>query len=139
MRKDIFDLLGQRLGRAFATLDQNMDTAFENFDTAFESMDASFSQTTTTLGGLNYRVEKSKGLVLIIVEVPGCSQDDVKVALADGNVSVTAKAQTKQFRVGTSVKLSDIKASVKHGLLTIRVVKAVQPESPQGVVPITKD
>jgi HSP20 family protein len=127
-------------------LNRFFDNLGRRLDTLFDGIEATFDEIPTLPPAGNYRIEKGEGQVTIRVEVPGCSSEDVQVGLADGIITVTAKApllgagatQVHQFRVGRKVDVGDITAKVTNGLLTLAAKADNQPAPPQGSVTVSQ-
>lgn len=140
----------QDVSRLLDNMGRRMDRMFENMDTLFDEV---FPESFSTAPATSYRVTKGKNQVTIQVAVPGCTDKDVQVSLADGIISVVAEnplahiaphrgdgslKKEYQFRVGHKVNVIDIAAKVTHGLLTIEVKGQIQPTPPSGSVKVTK-
>ena len=84
---------------------------------------------------------------LLEVDLPGYSKDDIKIDVTDGYLTINAKVNneekeekknyvrrerftgevTRSFYVGEDIKVDEIKASFKNGILNLEVPK-VNPE-----------
>lgn len=128
--------LGRKLDRFFEQVEREFAEIGAAFDREFTVVD---EKTVSSRPGC--KVEKVKGQTTILVEVPGCSPQDVQVHLADGIVTVKAPTlngdRVYQFRVGVKVDASDITATVKDGLLTLLIKRDQQPAPPSGTVKVT--
>jgi HSP20 family molecular chaperone IbpA len=125
---NFLDRLGRMADRMFDDLDRRLGTIFDY-------------EEDSTLGVNRYRVNKDDKGVTITVEVPGFGPDDLEVTLDNAILTVTDKAKTpnvlRRFRVSRRTEAEDIEATVKHGLLIIRIHTASKTEAPQGSVKVT--
>ena len=97
----------------FGGIDRAWD-AFFDANTPFYS-----SQTR----GLSYEIKPGEDAVVAEVEVPGCSPEDVKVNCEGRAIHVTTPRGNAYFTVGARIDMDHIEASIRHGLLTLRVPK----------------
>ena len=72
---------------------------------------------------LSYEVKPSENAVVAEVEVPGCSPTDVKVTCEGRAIHVVTPRGNAYFTVGARIDMDNIEASIRHGLLTLRVPK----------------
>ena len=77
----------------------------------------------TRTSGLNYEIKPGEEAVLAEVEVPGCSPADVKVTCEGRAIHVTTPRGNAYFTVGARIDMDHVEASIRHGLLTLRVPK----------------
>lgn len=71
------------------------------------------------------------------IEVPGASAKDVSVTVNGGHLTVTVKGRrpfTRQYLLSVRVDPSNIRATVKDGLLTLEFNKT---EKPSATVPVS--
>ena len=73
--------------------------------------------------GLSYEIKPSEDAVIAEVEVPGCSQADVKITVEGRAILVETPRGNAYFTVGARIDMDHIEASIRHGLLTLRVPK----------------
>ena len=73
--------------------------------------------------GLSYEVKPGEDAVIAEVEVPGCDPSDVKVHCEGRAIHVTTPRGNAYFTVGARIDMDHIEASIRHGLLTLRVPK----------------
>ena len=73
--------------------------------------------------GLSYEIKPSEDAVIAEVEVPGCSQTDVKINVEGRAIHVETPRGNAYFTVGARIDMDHIEASIRHGLLTLRVPK----------------
>jgi HSP20 family molecular chaperone IbpA len=122
------------------------DTMFETIETHISGRFDSFSTDALTRS-TRYRVNKAKDGVVIMIEVPGLTHDDVTVTLDDAVLTINATGEpmegytfefNEQFRVSPNLEMKHIKASVKNGLLTVTLTRDTPPASAKGTVPISE-
>ena len=73
--------------------------------------------------GLSYEIKADDEDVVAEVEVPGVAPSDVKVRLEGRAIHVETPRGNAYFTIGSRVDQDKVTASVKHGLLTLRVPK----------------
>ena len=73
--------------------------------------------------GLSYEIKPGEDAVTAEVEVPGCSPEDVKVSCEGRAIHVVTPRGNAYFTVGARIDMDHIEASIRHGLLTLRVPK----------------
>ena len=73
--------------------------------------------------GLSYEIKPEEDAIIAEVEVPGVAPEDVKVRLEGRAIHVETPRGNAYFTVGSRVDQDQVTASVKHGLLTLRVPK----------------
>ena len=73
--------------------------------------------------GLSYEIKPDDEAVVAEVEVPGVAPEDVKVRLEGRAILVETPRGNAYFTVGSRVDQDKVAASIKHGLLTLRVPK----------------
>lgn len=73
--------------------------------------------------GLSYEIKSEEDAVIAEVEVPGVSPKDVKVRVEGRAVHVETPRGNAYFTIGARVNQDGVTASVRHGLLTLRVPK----------------
>ena len=79
-----------------------------------------FSNKTRSLA---YEIKPGEDAVIAEVEVPGCSPADVKVTCEGRAIHVVTPRGNAYFTVGARIDMDHIEASIRHGLLTLRVPK----------------
>ena len=72
---------------------------------------------------LSYQIKPGEDAVIAEVEVPGCNPSDVKVTCEGRAIHVTTPRGNAYFTVGARIDMDNIEASIRHGLLTLRVPK----------------
>ena len=73
--------------------------------------------------GLSYEIKPGEDAVMAEVEVPGVDPQDVKVSCEGRAIHVTTPRGNAYFTVGARIDMDNIEASIRHGLLTLRVPK----------------
>ena len=73
--------------------------------------------------GLSYEIKPGEDAVIAEVEVPGCAPSDVKVSCEGRAIHVTTPRGNAYFTVGARIDMDHIEASIRHGLLSLRVPK----------------
>ena len=73
--------------------------------------------------GLSYEIKPGEDAVMAEVEVPGVDPKDVKVNCEGRAIHVTTPRGNAYFTIGARVNQDGVTASVRHGLLTLRVPK----------------
>ena len=73
--------------------------------------------------GLSYEIKPDEEAVVAEVEVPGVAPEDVKVRLEGRAILVETPRGNAYFTVGSRVDQDGVTATVKHGLLSLRVPK----------------
>ena len=73
--------------------------------------------------GLNYEIKPGEDAVFAEVEVAGCSPADVKVTCEGRAIHVETPRGNAYFTVGARIDMDHIEASIRHGLLSLRVPK----------------
>mgnify|MGYP003635238937 FL=1 len=73
--------------------------------------------------GRSYEIKPDDDVVVAEVEVPGVAPEEVKVRLEGRAIHVETPRGNAYFTVGSRVDQDKVTASVKHGLLTLRVPK----------------
>ena len=85
--------------------------------------DPSTSAYSTKTRGLSYEIKPGDEAVTAEVEVPGCSPADVKVTCEGRAIHVETPRGNAYFTVGARIDMDHIEASIRHGLLSLRVPK----------------
>ena len=96
----------------------SMDKAWEAFFDA--GYPGSYANQTR---GLSYEIKPGEDAVTAEVEVPGCAPEDVKVNCEGRAIHVVTPRGNAYFTVGARIDMDNIEASIRHGLLTLRVPK----------------
>lgn len=73
--------------------------------------------------GLSYEIKPEEDAVLAEVEVPGVDPKDVKVTVEGRALLVETPRGNAYFTIGARIDMDNIEASVRNGLLTLRVPK----------------
>ena len=87
------------------------------WDTFFESSNLNGNR------GLSYEIKSEEEAVVAEVEVPGVDPKDVKVRVEGRAIHVETPRGNAYFTIGARVNQDGVTASVRHGLLTLRVPK----------------
>ena len=90
------------------------------WDAFFDPSTSAYSNKTR---GLSYEIKPGEDAVTAEVEVPGCSPADVNVSCEGRAIHVTTPRGNAYFTVGARIDMDNIEASIRHGLLTLRVPK----------------
>ena len=96
---------------------------FSEFDALFNLSQAPFAQSSNARAGLNYRITSEDDAAIAEVEVPGVTPEDVKVRIEGRSLSVETPRGNAFFTLGQRIDADHTVASIKHGLLTIRIPK----------------
>ena len=96
----------------------SMDKAWEAFFDA--GYPASYANQTR---GLSYEIKPGEDAVTAEVEVPGCAPEDVKVTVEGRALHVETPRGNAYFTIGARIDMENIEASIRNGLLTLRVPK----------------
>ena len=73
--------------------------------------------------GLSYEIKSDSGSVIAEVEVPGVAPNDVNVRVEGRALHVETPRGNAYFTVGSRVDQENVTATLKHGLLIIRIPK----------------
>ena len=73
--------------------------------------------------GLSYEIKSGDDAVVAEVEVPGVDPKDVKVRVEGRAVHVETPRGNSYFTIGSRVDSEHVTASIRHGLLSLRVPK----------------
>jgi len=73
--------------------------------------------------GLSYEIKSDDDVVYAEVEVPGVDPKDVAVRVEGRAIHVETPRGNTYFTIGSRVDGDQVKASVKHGLLTLTIPK----------------
>ena len=73
--------------------------------------------------GLNYQIKSEDDAVVAEVEVPGVTPKDVKIRVEGRAVHVETPRGNAYFTIGSRVDSDHVSASIRHGLLSLRVPK----------------
>jgi len=72
---------------------------------------------------LNYRIISEENSAVAEIEVPGVDPSEVKVQIEGRSLSVETPRGNAYITIGQRLSPDDAVASLKHGLLTIRIPK----------------
>jgi HSP20 family molecular chaperone IbpA len=121
----------------------DVDRIAKHFEKLGDFMDGIFDDLggTSTFGGdpekAGIRVTKMKtgeglsSVVIVEIEVPGCSPTEVSVLAEPGQLTVqwtprmTGKAQVRKFSLSKNADVDSVSAKVKDGFLTVTIPAAV--------------
>ena len=96
---------------------------FSEFDQLFNQL-AQYQQAPVSRNTqLNYRILSEDNAAVAEIEVPGVEPDDVKVRIEGRSLSVETPRGNAYVTIGQRLSADDATASLKHGLLTIRIPK----------------
>ena len=73
--------------------------------------------------GLSFQIKSEDDAVVAEVEVPGVDPKEVKVRVEGRAVHVESPRGNAYFTIGARVNSEGVTASIRHGLLTLRVPK----------------
>ena len=73
--------------------------------------------------GLSYQIKSEEGAVVAEVEVPGVAPADVKIRVEGRAVHVETPRGNAYFTIGSRVDIDHVTATIRHGLLSLRVPK----------------
>ena len=73
--------------------------------------------------GLSYQIKSEDDAVIAEVEVPGVNPKDVKIRVEGRAVHVETPRGNAYFTIGSRVDIDHVTASIRHGLLSLRVPK----------------
>ena len=73
--------------------------------------------------GLSYQIKSEDDAVVAEVEVPGVNPQDVKVRVEGRAVHVETPRGNSYFTIGSRVDSEHVTATIRHGLLSLRVPK----------------
>jgi HSP20 family molecular chaperone IbpA len=96
---------------------------FEEFNTLLNSTQNPFVQTSNARASLNFRIASEDDAAIAEVEVPGVTPEDVKVRIEGRSLTVETPRGNAFFTLGQRIDADHTVASIKHGLLTIRIPK----------------
>jgi HSP20 family molecular chaperone IbpA len=97
---------------------------YSEFDSLVNSlMQTPFAQSNNARSGLNYRISSEDDAAVAEVEVPGVTPEDVKVRIEGRSLTVETPRGNAFFTLGQRIDADHTVASIKHGLLTIRIPK----------------
>jgi HSP20 family molecular chaperone IbpA len=95
---------------------------FSEFDHFFS--DLARSQTPVSRNtALNYRILSEDNAAVAEIEVPGVNPSELKVRIEGRSLSVETPRGNAYVTIGQRLSPDEAKASLKHGLLTIRIPK----------------
>lgn len=97
---------------------------YSEFDSLVNTlMQSPFAQTSNARSSLNYRITSEDDAAVAEVEVPGVLPEDVKVRIEGRSLTVETPRGNAFFTLGQRIDADHTVASLKHGLLTIRIPK----------------
>ncbi len=96
---------------------------FDEFNNILNLTQTPFAQSNNARTNLNYRITSEDDAALAEVEVPGVTPSDVKVRIEGRSLSVETPRGNAFFTLGQRIDADHTTASLKHGLLTIRIPK----------------
>ena len=96
---------------------------FDEFNTLLNLAQTPFAQSNNTRSGLNYRITSEDDAAVAEVEVPGVTPEDVKVRIEGRSLTVETPRGNAFFTLGQRIDADHTVASLRHGLLTVRIPK----------------
>lgn len=96
---------------------------FSEFDQLFSQMERFQQAPVSRNTALNYRIKSEDHAAVAEIEVPGVDPNDVKVRIEGRSLSVETPRGNAYVTIGQRLSPDDATASLKHGLLTIRIPK----------------
>jgi HSP20 family molecular chaperone IbpA len=96
---------------------------FDEFNNILNLTQTPFATQTNARSGLNYRITSEDDAAVAEVEVPGVTPKDVKVRIEGRSLTVETPRGNAFFTLGQRIDADHTVASLKHGLLTIRIPK----------------
>ena len=73
--------------------------------------------------GLAYQIKSEDNAVVAEIEVPGVNPKDVKLRVEGRAVHVETPRGNAYFTIGSRVDIDHVTATIRHGLLSLRVPK----------------
>lgn len=95
---------------------------FAEFDQLFNQM-SQYQAPVSRNTALNYRILSEDHAAVAEIEVPGVKPEDVKVRIEGRSLSVETPRGNAYITIGQRLSPDEAAASLKHGLLTIRIPK----------------
>lgn len=96
---------------------------FAEFDHLFNQMSQYQQAPVSRNTALNYRISSEDNAAVAEIEVPGVDPSDVKVRIEGRSLSVETPRGNAYVTIGQRLSPDHATASLKHGLLTIRIPK----------------
>ena len=96
---------------------------FAEFDQLFNQVAQLQQAPVSRNTALNYRIISEDNAAVAEIEVPGVEPSDVKVRIEGRSLSVETPRGNAYVTIGQRLSADDATASLKHGLLTIRIPK----------------
>lgn len=96
---------------------------FDEFNSLLNLTQTPFAQTSNARSSLNYRITSEDDAAVAEVEVPGVTPEDVKVRIEGRSLTVETPRGNAFFTLGQRIDADHTTATIKHGLLTIRIPK----------------
>ena len=106
-----------RFGAMGLPVSTGIDKVWDNLVNQTSGMQASQYR------GLSYEIKSHDDAVVAEVEVPGVDPKDVKVRVEGRAVHVETPRGNAYFTIGSRVDSDHVTASIRHGLLSLRVPK----------------
>ena len=89
----------------------------------WDALSSDFPSANVTKRGLPYEIKNEDGAIIAEVEVPGVIPTEVKVRIEGRAVIVETHRGNSYFTIGGRVDGDNVTATLRHGLLTLRVPK----------------
>ena len=96
---------------------------FDEFSTLLNLTQTPFAHPSNARAGLNYRITSEDDAAIAEVEVPGVTPEDVKVRIEGRSLTVETPRGNAFFTLGQRIDADHTVATLKHGLLAIRIPK----------------
>jgi HSP20 family molecular chaperone IbpA len=96
---------------------------FSEFDQLFNQLDQYRQAPVSRNTALNYRILSEDHAAVAEIEVPGVDPNELKVRIEGRSLSVETPRGNAYVTIGQRLSPDDATASLKHGLLTIRIPK----------------
>ena len=111
-------------------MDKNIERLWDMFSDFFE----------LTENSKPVRVEKHKDRVVVEIDVPGCSRENISLSVESNILSIEwnppkGPKRTSHFRISRHADVEKIEAKVENGLLTIIVPGPT--ETPTRTIPVS--
>lgn len=95
---------------------------FTEFDSFFDQL-AHYKAPVSRNTALNCRVTSEDNAAVAEIEVPGVNPSEVKVQIEGRSLSVETPRGNAYVTIGQRLSPDEATASLKHGLLTVRIPK----------------
>lgn len=96
---------------------------FSDLDQMISDINRFYQAPVSRNTALNYRIDSEDNAAVAEIEVPGVEPSDVKVRIEGRSLSVETPKGNAYITIGQRLSPDEATASLKHGLLTIRIPK----------------